>query len=36
MDEQQTKVNKDSIENLVANGVAENVQGENEQTEPVG
>ena len=31
----QTEVNKDSIRNLVAEGVIENVQGENERTDNV-
>lgn len=32
MDEKQTKVNTDSIRNLVEEGVIENVQGENIST----
>lgn len=32
---EQTKVNEDSIRNLVAEGVVENVQSEDEQTEPM-
>ena len=32
---EQTKINSDSIENLVAEGVVENVQDKDEQTESV-
>ena len=36
MDEKQTKVNTDSIRNLVEEGVIENVQGEDISTNEVG